>query len=199
MLDIVKNGGPLMYPIILCSVIAWAIFLERLVSYARVRRDCVRLGGKIIASIKKGRLEDVEQLSQNSSSPLARIVQVIYGHRGKTRNELKLLTDEVGSREVFALQRYLGLLATIANIAPLLGLLGTVLGMINAFNVIALKGVGTPATLGGGISQAMITTAAGLSVAVPIILVHRYLSGRAESLILQLEETTAAILDLFED
>ena len=106
------------------------------------------------------------------------------------------MAEEVGERESVSLQRYLGLLGTIANISPLLGLLGTVLGMIDAFNVIATEGVGTPATLGGGISQALITTAAGLSVAVPMILVHRYLTSRADLTTLEREESTIRIVDL---
>jgi biopolymer transport protein ExbB len=198
MLELFRSGGPLMYPIILCSVIAWAILLERLISYYRVGRNTTRLAEQVIDFLEKKRFDQAADLAASVSSPLARIIRVIFKNTDQSRSELKLLTEEVGSREVLALQRYLGLMGTIANVAPLIGLLGTVLGMIEAFNVIALEGSGTPATLGGGISQALITTAAGLSVAVPIILVHRYLSGRAEGLTLQLEETTSRILDLFK-
>jgi biopolymer transport protein ExbB len=198
MLELFRSGGPLMYPIILCSVIAWAILLERLISYYRVGRNTTRLAEQVIDFLEKKRFDQAADLAASVSSPLARIIRVIFKNTDQSRSELKLLTEEVGSREVLALQRYLGLMGTIANVAPLIGLLGTVLGMIEAFNVIALEGSGTPATLGGGISQALITTAAGLSVAVPIILVHRYLSGRAEGLTSQLEETTSRILDLFK-
>jgi biopolymer transport protein ExbB len=198
MLDIFISGGPLMYLILSCSVIGWTIFLERLISYSRVQRNTTRLGEQVIDCLEKKQFDQAAELACSISSPLARIIQVVFKKKEKSRSELKLLTDEVGSREVLALQRYLGLMATIANVAPLLGLLGTVLGMINAFNALAMEGIGTPATLGSGISQALITTAAGLSVAVPIILVHRYLSSRAEWLTLQLEETTSRILDLLE-
>lgn len=198
MLDIFRSGGPLMYPIVLCSVIAWAIFLERLISYYRVRRNTTRLAEQVLGFLEMNLFDQAAELTNSVSSPLARIIEVIFKNRGLSRSELKLLTDEVGSREVLGLQRYLGLMATIANVAPLLGLLGTVLGMINAFNALAVEGVGTPATLGVGISQALITTAAGLSVAVPIILVHRYLSGRAEGLTMQLEESTSKVLDLLK-
>jgi biopolymer transport protein ExbB len=106
------------------------------------------------------------------------------------------VVEEVGGREAAPLERYLGLLGTIATLSPLLGLLGTVLGMIQAFNVIATQGVGTPATLGGGISQALITTAAGLSVAIPTLLLHKYLSSRADRLILEMEEYSLHVVDL---
>ena len=178
---------------VLCSVIAWAIFLERVISYFRIRRNTQRLGQLVIELLEKGQVEQAGQLCSTTVSPLSRILQVVFRNRHRKRAEIKLLADEIGGREVIGLQRYLGLMGTIANVAPLLGLLGTVLGMIEAFRVIAAEGVGTPATLGGGISQALITTAAGLSVAVPIILVHRYLSARAERLTVELEEVTSHV------
>ncbi len=199
MFEIIRSGGPLMYPIGLCSVIAWAIFLERVISYFRIRRNTRRLGQLVIELLEKGQVEQAGQLCSATVSPLSRILQVVFRNRHRKRAEIKLLADEIGGREVIGLQRYLGLMGTIANVAPLLGLLGTVLGMIEAFRVIAAEGVGTPATLGGGISQALITTAAGLSVAVPIILVHRYLSARAERLTVELEEVTSHVLDRFAE
>ncbi len=199
MFEIIRSGGPLMYPIGLCSVIAWAIFLERVISYFRIRRNTRRLGQLVIELLEKGQVEQAGQLCSTTVSPLSRILQVVFRNRHRKRAEIKLLADEIGGREVIGLQRYLGLMGTIANVAPLLGLLGTVLGMIEAFRVIAAEGVGTPATLGGGISQALITTAAGLSVAVPIILVHRYLSARAERLTVELEEVTSHVLDRFAE
>ena len=199
MFEIFASGGPLMYPIVLCSVIGWAIFLERLIVYCRVRRNTRKLGAQILELLRQQKFDAAAQLCHGVVSPLSRILFVAFNNANRPRAELKQLTDEVGGREVLGLQRYLGLMATIANVAPLLGLLGTVLGMIEAFKVIAAEGVGTPATLGGGISQALITTAAGLSVAVPIILVHRYLAGRSERLVVQLEETTSHVLDMFEE
>ncbi len=199
MFEIIRSGGPLMYPIGLCSVVAWAIFLERLISYFRIRRNTLRLGQLVIELLDKGQVDQAGRLCSTTVSPLSRILQVVFRNRHKKRADLKLLADEIGGREIIGLQRYLGLMGTIANVAPLLGLLGTVLGMIEAFRVIAAEGVGTPATLGGGISQALITTAAGLSVAVPIILVHRYLSARAERLTVELEEMTSHVLDRFAE
>ena len=198
MLEIFQRGGPLMYPILLCSIIGWAIFMERIFAFYRVRSRFTPLLKTVSEFLADDRGKDAVGFCEADKSSLARILSVVLKNRGCQRSHLKSLAEEVGEREAVALQRYLGLLGTIANITPLLGLLGTVLGMIEAFNVIATQGVGTPATLGGGISEALITTAAGLSVAVPMILLHRYLLSRSERLVLELEEATMRIIDLVE-
>lgn len=198
MLEIFYRGGPLMYPILFCSIIGWAIFMERFFAYFQIRRDLLAMQRRVVSLLQEGHLAEALALSDRGKTPLARILQVVLKNQGRSRAYLKALAEEVGVREAVSLQRYLGLLGTIANVAPLLGLLGTVLGMINAFNVIAAQGVGTPATLGGGISEALITTAAGLTVAVPMLLVHRYLTARSERLTLELEEASMQIIDQIE-
>jgi biopolymer transport protein ExbB len=196
MIEIFLKGGPLMYPILICSVIGWAIFLERVRTFFVIRRSIIPLTRQTIDLIQAGKTIDAISLCKANASSLAKILLVVLGKTGAERTVIKSMAEEVGEREAVALHRYLGLLGTIANIAPLLGLLGTVLGMIDAFNVIATQGVGTPTTLGGGISEALITTAAGLTVAVPMILLHRYLTSRAEHITLQLEEATMQVVDL---
>lgn len=188
-----------MYVILVCSVIGWAIFLERIFAFVKVRRNLLTLKRKVADFLHAGDIEAARDFCTLNKSPLARILLVVLKNSGSPRSYLKSLAEEVGEREAVALQRYLGLLGTIANITPLLGLLGTVIGMIKAFNVIATQGMGTPASLGGGISEALITTAAGLTVAVPMILLHRYLSSRSERLVLDLEEATMQIVDLVEE
>lgn len=188
-----------MYPILLCSVIGWAIFMERMIAFVRVRLSLTKLQRSVLALLESKEIDEAVRLCAASRMPLAKILLVVLKNPGRRRSDLKALAEEVGEREAVALQRYLGLLGTIANIAPLLGLLGTVLGMIKAFNVIATQGVGTPATLGGGISEALITTAAGLTVAVPMILLHRYLSSRSDRLVLGLEEATMQVIDRIEE
>ena len=196
MIDIFINGGPLMYPIFFCSIIGWAIFLERVCAFRKIDREMSILLDQVRIFLLAGNLEHAITFCQGKTSSLAKILLAILLAKKNNRREIKEMADEIGNRETVELRRYLGLLATIANISPLLGLLGTVLGMIEAFNVIAEVGTGTPATLGGGISEALITTAAGLSVAVPMILIHRYLSSRAERLTLQMEDYTMQIVDL---
>jgi biopolymer transport protein ExbB len=196
MVEIFYKGGPLMYPILICSVIGWAIFFERIRTFIVIRRAISPLMTEIKNFLESGKVAEAIFYCQSQKSSLAKILLIVLKNKGAERSQIKTLAEEVGERESIALQRYLGLLGTIANIAPLLGLLGTVLGMIEAFNVIATEGVGTPMTLGGGISEALITTAAGLSVAVPMILIHRYLTSRADRLTLELEESTMQIVDL---
>ncbi len=196
MIEIFERGGPLMYPILFCSVIGWAIFLERVRTFRKIRLGMQPLVIEVERLVNKEQTAEAMERCRESGSPLAKILSAALGQAGASRRHIKTIAEEVGDRESVALQRYLGLLGTIANISPLLGLLGTVLGMIDAFNVIAAQGTGTPATLGGGISEALITTAAGLSVAVPMILAHRYLSSRAEKLTLDMEEYTMQVVDM---
>lgn len=199
MLEIFYKGGPLMYPILLCSIIAWAIFFERLLCYRRIGKQLKPMTREVAQLCQGSNVQAAQDLCRNNRLPQGRLMLVALDNAGSARAQIKSLVEEVASREIAALERYLGLLGTIATITPLLGLLGTVLGMIRAFTVIATEGVGTPATLGGGISEALITTAAGLSVAVPVILLHKYLSSRVDRLTLDLEESSMQIVDLVGD
>lgn len=199
MKDVFLQGGPLMYPIVGCSIIGWAIFMERVFAFYKTKKQLRSLYARILGCLKQSDVPGAAKLCEGRNSALARILHVILKNNARQRNDLKSLAEEVGEREAVSLQRYLGLLGTIANITPLLGLLGTVLGMIEAFDVISREGVGSPATLGSGISQALITTAAGLTVAVPMILIHRYLLSRSDRLVLELEEVTMHVIDSLED
>jgi biopolymer transport protein ExbB len=196
MLEIFQKGGPLMYPILLCSILALAIFLERLWIFFRIRRGTPVLVKEVENLVLKNKIDEALIVCQRNGNPLARIFIAALRLAGRPREQIKTVVDEVGSREVAPLERYLGLLGTIATISPLLGLLGTVLGMIRAFTVIAVQGIGTPATLGGGISEALITTATGLSVAIPAILLHKYLAGRVDRITMDMEEHSLHMVDI---
>jgi biopolymer transport protein ExbB len=196
MLEIFQKGGPLMYPILLCSVLALAIFFERLWSFFRMTRGSRELVTEVEDLVHKKRIDEAIVVCQRLGTPLARILLGALRTSGRSREQIKTVVDEIGGRESAAFERYLGLLGTIATISPLLGLLGTVFGMIRAFTVIATQGMGTPASLGGGISEALITTAAGLSVAIPTILLHKYLTARLDRLIIGMEESSMRLVDL---
>lgn len=193
---VVQKGGYLMYPIALCSILALGIFLERLWTYLRVRREMKELAHQIEPLVAKGRLDDAITTCHKSQTPISAVFLTALRAAGRNRDQIKAVVEETGRREAAPLQRFLGLLGTIATISPLLGLLGTVLGMIRAFNVIASQGMGTPATLGGGISEALVTTAAGMTVAIPVILAHRYLTSRLDQLIIEMEEYSLRLVDL---
>lgn len=196
MWELFQKGGPVMYPIALCSIFALGIFLERLWTYWRTERLVRTLAHEVEPLVAKHRFDEAMTVCHRSESPLASVFLAALRAAGRPRAEIKAVVEEVGRRETAPLVKFLGLLGTIATISPLLGLLGTVMGMIQAFNVIATQGVGTPATLGGGISVALITTAAGLTIAIPVILSHRFLTSRVEQLALEMEEFALRLVDL---
>lgn len=193
---VIQKGGYLMYPIALCSILALGIFLERLWTYIRVRNEFRELAHQVEPLVAKRHNDEAVATCHKSDSPLALVFLAALRAAGRNRDQIKAVVEETGRREAAPLQRFLGMLGTIATISPLLGLLGTVLGMIRAFNVIASQGMGTPATLGGGISEALVTTAAGLTVAIPVILAHRYLSARLDQLMIEMEEYSLRLVDL---
>jgi biopolymer transport protein ExbB len=193
---VIQKGGYLMYPIALCSIFALGIFLERLWTYTRVRREFRDLAHHVEPLVAKGLHEEAVATCHKTETPLSQVFLAALRVAGRNREQVKAVVEETGRREAAPLQRFLGLLGTIATISPLLGLLGTVLGMIRAFNVIASQGMGTPATLGGGISEALITTAAGMTVAIPVILAHRYLTSRLDQLIIEMEDYSLRLVDL---
>ncbi len=195
MFELFQKGGPLMWPILFCSVLALAIFLERLWNYHKFQQNNDDLITEVDSLIADQKLEQASVACQRYGNPLSRVYVTAIRLAGRSREQIKAVVEEAGSREIASLERYLGLLGTIATITPLLGLLGTVLGMIRAFTVISLEGVGTPATLGGGISEALITTAAGLTVAIPTILLHKYLTGRVDRISLDLEVRSLKVVD----
>ena len=193
---VIQKGGYLMYPIALCSVFALGIFLERLWTFIKVRKEFKTLAHQVEPLVAKSMNVEAAAICHQSRSPLAQVFLSAFRAAGRTRDQIKAVVEETGRRETAPLHRFLGLLGTIATISPLLGLLGTVLGMIRAFNVIASQGMGTPATLGGGISEALVTTAAGMTVAIPVILAHRYLTSRLDQLIIEMEEYSLRLVDL---
>lgn len=196
MYELLLKGGGLIYPIVFCSILALAIFLQRYYSYYRYQRGNRELNEKLQPLIQDHLYKEALDYCNLTDNALSRVYATAFRLAGKPRAQIKAVVVEVGMREVAPLERYLGLLGTIATISPLLGLLGTVIGMIRAFNVLAVEGVGTPATLGGGISEALITTAAGLSVAIPTLLLHKYLTGRVDRITLDMEDKALRVVDL---
>jgi biopolymer transport protein ExbB len=196
MWELFVKGGPVMYPIALCSILALGIFLERIWTYRRAGRQMRELARVVEPLVAKQRHDEAITVCHRSEAPLAPVFLSALRSAGRSREQIKAVTEESGQRQAVPLLRFLGLLSTLATLAPLLGLLGTVTGMIQCFNVIAVQGGGTPATLGNGISEALLTTAFGLIVAIPVILSHRFLSSRVEQLVLEMEECSLRLVDL---
>ncbi len=196
MFELVKAGGWLMWPIIACSVIAMAIVVERLWIYRRRRVLPTNLVAQIWQLHQKNQLTAAHIQTVRKSSPLGRILAAGLMNRMHAREVMKEAIEEEGRQVVHELERYLNTLGTIANISPLLGLLGTVIGMIKVFAAITTSGVGNPGVLAGGISEALITTAAGLSVAIPAVIFHRYLSGKVDRIVLSMEEQALKMVEV---
>ena len=181
MIDFLAKGGVLVTPILLCSVLALAIFLERLIRFARMRSRGAGLAKKIAHLLKMGEYRQANELAGSSDSPMGRILAQAMEVKDQDRETLETVIVHATDEEVRGLSTYLQALATIANIAPLLGLLGTVIGMIKAFMVIQqMGGKVNAAVLAGGIWEAMLTTALGLSVALPAMVAHSYLVARVD-------------------
>lgn len=195
-LELVKAGGWLMLPIILSSVIALAIIAERLWSL-QVRRV---LPKHLVAQVwrweKIHQLDDEHMKELQASSPLGAILAAGIVNRHQSRDVMKESIEDTGRHVVHELERYLNTLGTIAAVSPLLGLLGTVFGMIQVFSTITTQGVGDPGALAGGISKALITTAAGLSVAIPALMFYRYFRGRVRMLVLRMEQQAMLMVEI---
>lgn len=196
MLEIIKAGGWLMLPIIACSVIALAIVVERFWTLNTKRVIPAQLVGQIWQWNQKGQLTDKRILAIRDGSPLGRVLAAGLLNRHYNREVMRESIEETGRHVAHELERFLNTLGTIAAITPLLGLLGTVLGMIKVFTVITAVGVGEPTELAGGISQALLTTAAGISVAIPSLIFHRYFRGRVTRLIVNMEEEAIKLVEV---
>ncbi len=196
MLEIVKSGGWLMVPIILCSVVALAISAERAWALQKRRICPTHLLAQIWSWIKKKELnkEKIKQLQ--AGSPLGRILAAGLNNRHHERAVMKEVIEEAGRQEVIELERFLNTLGTIAVITPLLGLLGTVIGMIKVFTAITLQGVGNAADLSGGISEALITTAAGMAVAIPALIFYRYYQRKVDELVILMEHESLKLVEV---
>jgi len=197
-LEIIIAGGWLMLPILLCSTFAVAIIIERFWTLRRNRVTPPGLGAVVEDWAARHEL-DLRHLNQlRVESPLGRVYAAALKNRKRSREIIKEAVEDSGRHVVHDLERFLNTLGTIVGISPLLGLLGTVFGMIKVFSAIMISGVGDANVLAGGISQALITTAAGLTVAIPSYFFYRYFRGRIEEYVISMEEKALALIDCIE-
>jgi biopolymer transport protein ExbB len=195
LIEFLLTGGPVMYPIGLASVVGLATLLERLMAL-RINRVNPR-GFAVEAEelLRQERWGDAVTLCKKHECAASRIVITAVDAKGQPRSVIKERIEEVGRREAAELERFSQVLGTVASIAPLLGLLGTVWGMILTFDVIQQQGIGVVSSLAGGISQALISTMAGLTVGIPALIGYRWVLARADRLVLGLEELGLSTLD----
>ncbi len=195
MIDFLGKTGILGIPIFICSILAFAIFLERIIRFSRLKIRAHGLVEKISMLIKEGNDQQAYELANSSNTPLGRILAHAMDVKDQDPDTLETVIVHATDEEIRGLSRYLQALATIGNIAPLLGLLGTVFGMIKAFWVIQqLGGKVNASVLAGGIWEALLTTALGLSVALPILVAHSYLTARVDTYEAQIQDGTVVFL-----
>jgi biopolymer transport protein ExbB len=187
-----------MWPIILCSTIAVAIVLERLWTLQAKRVLPPDLTRRVWQLVDSGQVNDKVIAALEQNSPMGRLLAVALVHHNRPREILRERMEDAGRHVVHELERYLNTLGTIAGISPLLGLLGTVTGIIKAFNAISVGGMGDPRLLSGGISEALVSTAAGLCVAIPSLIGYRYLRGRVDRIVVQMEKDATIFSDALE-
>jgi biopolymer transport protein ExbB len=191
-------GGPVMVPILLCSVVALAMFLERLWALRRARVLPPAFLREVGDLVSHRRHDDAIALCRRTEAAAARLFEVALQARARPREQMKERLEELGRREAAEMERGVPVVGTIAAIAPLLGLLGTVGGMILTFQAIQEQGMGNVGSLAGGISQALITTFAGLTVGIPAVMANRYLLSRVDGLLIDLEEVSLELLDVLD-
>ena len=198
MLEIIIAGGWLMAPIILCSILALTIITERFWTLRRSRVVPHGIGEQVEDWAARHELDrrHIEQL--RSESVMGRVLAAALINRHRSRDLIKEAVEDTGRHVVHELERFLNTLGTIAGISPLLGLLGTVIGMIKVFSAILVHGVGNANELAGGISEALITTAAGLTVAIPSFFFYRYFKGRVEEYVVSMEEQAINLIEAIE-
>ncbi|HET7586963.1 MAG TPA: MotA/TolQ/ExbB proton channel family protein [Gammaproteobacteria bacterium] len=195
MLELIEAGGWLMWPILLCSVIGASIVMERLWTLQRKRVLPAHLRAQVWRWLTNDELNDENLKAMRQGSPLGRMLASGLVNRHKPREIMKESIEDTGRQVVHELDRYLNTLGTISAISPLLGLLGTVVGLMKVFTAITSHGTGDPTVLAGGISEALITTVAGLSVAIPALIAYRYLKGKVDDLVVHMEEEAIKLVE----
>ena len=196
MLEILKSGGWLMIPLFACSIIAIGIIAERFWSLQTKRISPPELMTQIWQWLRFKQVDDNRIKALQENSPLGQILAAGLMNRNHSREVTKESIEDVGRHVTLSLEQNLNTLGTIAAISPLLGLLGTVFGMIKVFAVITTEGVGNPETLAGGISVALITTATGLIVAIPSLIFYRYFRGKINVLVVDMEQEAMKLIEI---
>jgi len=203
MFELIQKGGPVMYPIILCSVLALAIVIERFYHLYKARIDTKDFMNNIEITIKRNRIAEAIKICDKTPGPISRIVKAGILKHDRPRQEIRESIEDGGHQEVPRLEKHLSLLATIAHISPLLGLLGTVTGMVRAFQIIQEKSVSfnpvSPGDLAGGIWEALLTTVAGLIVAIPTVVAYNYLVSRVDEFVLEMERSATEVMNILSE
>lgn len=197
MLEFLKQGGPTIYPLLACSVIVLAVVLERLIYFRRVKSNNFRMFKKIELLLVEGELTKAAHELKNERGPVARIIAAGLAHYGQERRLVEEHIRVAGDHEIHKLEKNLPILDVVATISQLLGLLGTVLGIISSFNILgATSGIAAPAQLSVGIAAALISTAVGLIIAIPALLCYSYFVSVVDYNAKEMNKWSVELLDL---
>ncbi|MFA5479841.1 MAG: MotA/TolQ/ExbB proton channel family protein [Candidatus Muiribacteriota bacterium] len=196
-MDFLFKGGFMMIPLLICSILAVAIFIERLVYLNKIRLDSESLMARIREVMEAGKVELAIHTCRRADTPLSRILLSGIQNFNKSKDTIKGAIEQSSLEELPMLEKYVPALGTIAQIAPLIGFLGTVTGMIKTFNVVAMQGLGNdPTALAGGIGEALITTATGLMIGIPTFVLYNYLINRIDRFIIEIERRSMEITNI---
>jgi biopolymer transport protein ExbB len=198
MWELFRAGGPFMWPILFCSIVAVAVVAERLWTLRDSRVLPPDLLDRVWQIVESKQVNDKVLAVLEQNSPMGRLLAVGLRHHNRPRYVLRERMEDAGRHVVHELERFLNTLGTIAGISPLLGLLGTVTGIIKSFNAISIGGMGDPRLLSTGISEALVCTAAGLCVAIPALIGYRLLRGRVDRLVVQMEKDATRFADALD-
>ncbi len=196
MIEVFSNGGPVMIPLSIASIVALAIIVERSWNLREQKILPPDEVEHLYRLIDAGEFDRAEEFAGRRPGALNNTLLPALQARRESREYIREIVRDAGRQEIPGLERNLGALGTIASVSPLLGLLGTVLGMIQVFSVVSMQGVGQADALAGGISQAMITTATGLTIAIPALAAYNYYVGKAEAIVLEIERLVLEMIKL---
>ncbi|MBI4845556.1 MAG: MotA/TolQ/ExbB proton channel family protein [Candidatus Omnitrophica bacterium] len=198
--EMINKGGPVMIPILLCSIFSLAIILERVINIYQSKIDTTKFMDDITAALKRNRVSEALEICEQTQGAISNILKAGISRHGSSRQEIRDAIEDAGLHEVPKLEKNLSLLATIAHVSPLLGLLGTVTGMVSTFQIIQQKAQAMypvdPSVLAKGIWEALITTVAGLIVAIPSFVAYNYLVAKVESLVVEMEISATDLVNI---
>ena len=200
MWELINKGGPMMYLIVLASILAFGVVIERMYTLNKARIDADKFMDGIIGVLKRNKIIEAVEMCNKTPGPVAHIIKAGILKHDRSRPEIKEAVEEAAELEIPRLERHLPILATIAHITPLLGLLGTVTGMIRSFQIIQAKAASmvpvNPGDLAGGIWEALLATVAGLSVAIPTYVAYNYLASRVDGFVYDMEKSAMDLVNL---
>ncbi len=197
LLDIIFKGGLVMIPLLLCSVIALAVGLEKFIYLRKTKTNTWKLMNKVEFLVKQGNITEALQTVKQQDGPISSILAAALSRHDRKREQIQEYLQTVGDNEVHKMEKRLVILDIIATISPLLGLLGTVIGIISSFNILAAAhGAASPAALSVGIAEALITTATGLVIAIPTMIIYTYLIQLVERRVNEMKNCATELLDI---